>query len=75
MEKLQKKGVFISSNYVKKDNKEYYIISVLLDNTENIIKIFTDKATYDSFKGKSRFSPILVNIDININTNKIYYSL
>lgn len=75
MDKIQKKGVLISSNYIKKDDKEYYIISVLLDNTEKVIKIFTTKEIYENYKDKSRFSPLLININLNIDNNRIYYSL
>lgn len=75
MEKLQKKGVYISSNYIKKDNKEFYIITVLLDNSVNLTKIFTDKDTYEKYKTRERFSPLLVYLDLNLDTNKIYYSL
>lgn len=75
MEKLQKKGVLISTNYIKKEQKEFYIVSVLIDNTESIVKIFTTKEIYEKYKSQNRFSPLLVNIDFNLDTNKIYYSL
>lgn len=73
--KLQTKGVLISTNYIKKEDKEYYIVSVLIEDTTKVINIFVKKDTYDRYKNKERFSPILVNIDINVDTNKIYYSL
>lgn len=73
--KLQQKGVLISTNYIKKEDKEYFIISVLLEDTTKVINIFTKRDTYDRYKNKDRFSPLLVNLDINLDTNNIYYSL
>lgn len=73
--KLQTKGVLISTNYIKKEDKEYHIVSVLLEDTTKVINIFVKKDTYDRYKNKERFSPLLVNVDINVDTNKIYYSL
>lgn len=73
--KLQTKGVLISTNYIKKEDKEYHIVSVLLEDTTKVINIFVKNDTYDRYKNKERFSPLLVNVDINVDTNKIYYSL
>lgn len=73
--KLQTKGVLISTNYIKKEDKEFHIVSVLLEDTTKVINIFVKKDTYDRYKNKERFSPLLVNVDINVDTNKIYYSL
>lgn len=73
--KLQCKGVLISSNHIKKEDKEYFIVSVLLEDTTKVINVFTKKDTYERYKNKERFSPLLVNVDINVDTNSIYYSL
>lgn len=73
--KLQTKGVLISTNYIKKEDKEFHIVSVLLEDTTKVINIFVKNDTYDRYKNKERFSPLLVNVDINVDTNKIYYSL
>lgn len=73
--KLQTKGVLISTNYIKKEDKEFHIVSVLLEDTTKVINIFVKQDTYDRYKNKERFSPLLVNVDINVDTNKIYYSL
>lgn len=75
MEKLQKKGVLISSNYIKKDSKEFYIVTILIDGCTNLTKVFTNKETYEKYKTRERFSPLLVYLDLNLDTNKIYYSL
>ena len=73
--KLQSKGVLISTNYIKKEDKEYFIVSALLEDTTQVKNIFTKRETFERYKNKERFSPLLVNLDINLDTNNIYYSL
>lgn len=73
--KLQAKAFFVSCDTIKKQDKTYHIAKCLIDEDKALVRFFVNQETFEKYKNKERFSPILVNVDVKVDTNKIFYSI
>lgn len=73
--KLQAKAFFVSCDAIKSKDKTYYVAKCLIDEDKALVRFFVNQETFEKYKNKERFSPILVNIDFKVDTNKTYYSI